>query len=100
MPIRTRRSLLPPPAPEPVPVSEHSITVAGAATRYWIWGEAEAEVTIVAVHGFRGDHHGLLPIVARLRGFRVITPDLPGFGRSTPFPATGPQHDVDAYAGW
>jgi pimeloyl-ACP methyl ester carboxylesterase len=100
MPIRTRRSTLPPPAPEPVPVSDHGTSVNGAATRYWIWGESDAEITIVAVHGFRGDHHGLLPIVARLRGCRVITPDLPGFGRSAPFPAAGPRHDVVSYADW
>lgn len=89
-----------PPVPEPVPVADHGITAGGVATRYWIWGDPQADTTVVAVHGFRGDHHGLLPIVARLRGCRVITPDLPGFGLSAPFAADGPQHDIDGYAGW
>jgi pimeloyl-ACP methyl ester carboxylesterase len=66
--------------------------------RYWIWGDPDAAITVVAVHGFRGDHHGLLPITDRLEGFRVITPDLPGFGSSAPFEDR--PHDVEAYAAW
>ncbi|NUT57686.1 MAG: alpha/beta hydrolase, partial [Agromyces sp.] len=50
------------------------------------------------VHGFRGDHHGLEPVVAQLPGFRFISPDLPGFGASATF-AERP-HDIDAYADW
>jgi len=53
---------------------------------------------VVFVHGFRGDHHGLEPIAARLQGVRVIAPDLPGFGESTPM--AGAAHDVDGYGRW
>ncbi|GAA2110158.1 alpha/beta hydrolase [Microlunatus panaciterrae] len=72
--------------------------VAGSATAYWVYGEQTAKPPLVVVHGFRGDHHGLEPIVAQLAGRQVIAPDLPGFGESSPF--TDRRHDVDGYAGW
>jgi len=50
------------------------------------------------VHGFRGEHHGLEPVVAHLDGIRVIMPDLPGFGETAPLP--GRRHDLAAYARW
>jgi pimeloyl-ACP methyl ester carboxylesterase len=50
------------------------------------------------VHGFRGEHHGLEPVVAYLPGVRVISPDLPGFGETPPLP--GVTHDLAAYVGW
>ncbi|KQO83217.1 hydrolase [Frigoribacterium sp. Leaf263] len=81
-------------------VSEHVVDVGGSSTRYWIYETPDAEearVTIVAVHGFRGDHHGLEPVVAHLTGVRVVMPDLPGFGESSPL--TG-EHTVAAYARW
>lgn len=49
------------------------------------------------VHGFRGDHHGLEPVVAHLEGFHILSPDLPGFGESEPLAGT---HDIDGYAAW
>ena len=76
----------------------HTLTVLGSATRYWEYGDAAAPVTIVMVHGFRGDHHGLEPVVAQLDGLHVISPDLPGFGESAAF-ATLP-HNIDSYALW
>lgn len=71
---------------------------AGSGARYWVWGDPDATTTVIAVHGFRGDHHGLLPIVQRLGRYRVVTPDLPGFGVSPPFGSSA--HDVAAYAAW
>lgn len=71
---------------------------AGSGARYWVWGDPGATTTVVAVHGFRGDHHGLLPITQRLGGYRIVTPDLPGFGSSPPF-GSG-RHEVVAYASW
>jgi pimeloyl-ACP methyl ester carboxylesterase len=52
---------------------------------------------VLAVHGFRGDHHGLEPVVAHLTGVRVVMPDLPGFGESSPLEG---EHSVAAYAAW
>ena len=80
-----------------IPVRAHRVDVDGTETAWWEYGESDAPV-LVLVHGFRGDHHGLEPVVAQLPGFRIISPDLPGFGESATF-AEGP-HDIDAYAGW
>lgn len=86
-----------PTAPAAVRPREHSVQVAGSRTAYWEYGDPDAAATVVLVHGFRGDHHGLEPIAARLAEFRVIVPDLPGFGVSEPLHR---EHDIDAYADW
>lgn len=51
--------------------------------------------TILVIHGFRGDHHGLLRVADQLPGMRIIMPDLPGFGSSDAF-GSG-QHTVEHY---
>lgn len=93
------------PAPHPyaelldaIPVERHEVEVRGATTVYWVYGPADAATTIVAVHGFRGEHHGLEPVVAHLDDVRIISPDLPGFGETPPLP--GVRHDLRTYAGW
>lgn len=47
------------------------------------------------VHGFRGTHHGLEMIVKALPSYRIIVPDLPGFGESMPF--TDKPHSLESY---
>jgi pimeloyl-ACP methyl ester carboxylesterase len=93
-----------------IPVRELSSVVLGSTTRSWDYGDADAATTIVMVHGFRGDHHGLEPVVAQLGvpgrfdgtgatgGIRMISPDLPGFGQSDPL--HGIRHDIEGYARW
>ena len=54
--------------------------------------------TVLLVHGYRGDHHGLEPVIARLPELRFVSPDLPGFGASTPM--TEAPHSVEGYAHW
>lgn len=81
-----------------IAVSRHEVQVLGATTAYWTYGPSDAATTIIAVHGFRGDHHGLEPVVAHLPGVRIVMPDLPGFGASPALP--GREHDVDSYAEW
>lgn len=81
-----------------IPVERHEVSVAGGTTAYWVYGPADASTTVVAVHGFRGEHHGLEPVVAHLPDVRVISPDLPGFGETPPLP--GVRHDIAAYAAW
>jgi pimeloyl-ACP methyl ester carboxylesterase len=85
-----------------IPVREHTVSVLGSSSRYWEYGAAVAGApTVVLVHGFRGDHHGLEPVVAQLPGVHIISPDLPGFGASTPLGAdSGFSHDLDGYAAW
>jgi pimeloyl-ACP methyl ester carboxylesterase len=80
-----------------IPVGRHEIEVEGTRTAYWIYGPADAATTILAVHGFRGDHHGLEPVVAFLDGVRVVSPDLPGFGETPPLRGA---HDLAGYASW
>jgi pimeloyl-ACP methyl ester carboxylesterase len=81
-----------------IPVERHEVAVGGGVTAYWVYGPADAATTLIAVHGFRGEHHGLEPVVAHLPDVRVISPDLPGFGETPPLP--GIRHDLDAYAQW
>jgi pimeloyl-ACP methyl ester carboxylesterase len=81
-----------------VPVSRREVTVLGGVTSYWEYGTVDAPVTIIAVHGFRGEHHGLEPVIAFLPGVRVISPDLPGFGETPPVP--GREHSLATYATW
>src|SRR6478735_11619766 len=81
-----------------IPVVRREAEVRGGTTAYWVYGPEDAETTIVAVHGFRGEHHGLEPVLAFLPEARVIAPDLPGFGETAPLP--GRTHDLEAYAAW
>lgn len=81
-----------------IPTMRREADVAGISTAFWEYGSARQARTIVMIHGFRGDHHGLEPIVGRMDGdIHVIIPDLPGFGESADFkgPAT-----IDEYAQW
>ncbi|WP_460702477.1 alpha/beta fold hydrolase [Myceligenerans halotolerans] len=84
------------------PVARSALTVRGGRTHLWRYGPDDAREHLVLLHGFRGDHHGLEPIVAHLLrvcpDLRVTVPDLPGFGASPPLP--GARHDVVGYASW
>ncbi|WP_422880393.1 alpha/beta fold hydrolase [Microbacterium albipurpureum] len=86
------------PAPRALTPEGDRVEILGGQTAYWTYGPADAEATVLAVHGFRGDHHGLTAIIGLLPDVRVIVPDLPGFGDSTPLP--GRRHDIDAYRAW
>ncbi len=97
------RSLTTPRSPyaalvERMPVHRDEVVLRGGVTAYWTYGPADAARTIVFLHGLRGDHHGLEPIVSHLDGVRVVVPDLPGFGASPPFRTDA--HDIAGYAAW
>ena len=49
-------------------------------THWWEFEAPAGAKTIVMVHGFRGDHHGLHLFADALPEYRVIIPDLPSFG--------------------
>ena len=83
---------------ERVPVRRLEIDVLGGRTAYWEYGDASAATTVIAVHGFRGEHHGLEPVVAHLEGVRVLSPDLPGFGETAPI--AGRRHDLQLFVDW
>ncbi|MCU1480781.1 MAG: alpha/beta hydrolase [Subtercola sp.] len=86
------------------PLTRSSVDMLGGTTELWTYGPVATDAaagspapTILLVHGFRGDHHGLESIAARLPGFTVIVPDLPGFGISTPLKR---KHDIAGYSAW
>jgi pimeloyl-ACP methyl ester carboxylesterase len=61
---------------------------------YW---EANPQLTktVVLVHGFKGEHSGLEAVAASFDDFRIILPDLPGFGESEPLAVS---HSIENYA--
>ena len=72
--------------------------VAETATRYWFYPATDAAAqTLVFIHGYRGNHHGLEAIAGALPDFNIVIPDLPGFGQSAPFVA---KHTVNEYVNW
>jgi pimeloyl-ACP methyl ester carboxylesterase len=79
-------------------VLQSTVTVLGSLTRYWTYGPPDATTTVVVVHGYRGEHHGLEPVIAHLKDLRIVSPDLPGFGESTPL--IGHAHDIPGYSAW
>lgn len=72
--------------------------IAGTATRYWFYPASSDDAkTLIFIHGYRGNHHGLEAIAGALPDFNIVIPDLPGFGQSSPFSS---EHSVDAYVTW
>lgn len=61
------------------------------------WQLGDAGPRVLLVHGFRGDHHGLLGIAGALPEVRFVLPDLPGFGKSQPLSVN---HSIENYALW
>jgi len=66
----------------------------GTRLAYWQYNKNQKK-TIVMIHGFRGTHHGLLKIAQQLPNYRIIVPDLPGFGDSMPFAEQ--THSLESY---
>lgn len=75
-----------------------SVQLTGGKVAFWTYEpvqETPETRTILVIHGFRGDHHGLLRVADQLPEMRIIMPDLPGFGRSEAFGSGG--HTVPGY---
>ncbi|MEJ1114819.1 alpha/beta hydrolase [Paenarthrobacter sp. CCNWLY172] len=74
------------------------IDVDGSNVAYWTYEPVTVTPktrTILVIHGFRGDHHGLLRVADQLPEMRIIMPDLPAFGSSDPF--VDDEHTVERY---
>ena len=99
-----------------IPGTRHDALIGDGAqavmTRNWQYGKGmndgtfpEGSYPVLLVHGFRGDHHGL-EIIANyllklIPNVSIISPDLPGFGRSADLPESAPGEDsIDAYVAW
>ncbi|HEY1155703.1 MAG TPA: alpha/beta hydrolase, partial [Arthrobacter sp.] len=78
--------------------SASMVDLDGGRVAFWTYEPLEETPdtrTILVVHGFRGDHHGLLRVADQLPDMRIIMPDLPGFGSSDAF--AGDPHSVERY---
>ena len=76
----------------------HTISVDGVNSVYYEYpAVTESSITLIMVHGYRGNHHGLEAIAAGLSKYRVLIPDLPGFGESEELSDT---HSIEAYSNW
>jgi len=76
----------------------HTVEVDGVQSVYYEYPATTSNSkTLIMIHGYRGNHHGLEAIAAGLSKYRVLIPDLPGFGESEPFNHT---HSVKAYSDW
>ncbi|MDB5178489.1 MAG: Hydrolase [Patescibacteria group bacterium] len=74
----------------------HTVTVMGKEVAYWERNPSMPR-TIVMLHGFRGNHKGLTDMVQHFPGFRLIMPDLPGYGESETLFVP---HTLTNYARW
>jgi pimeloyl-ACP methyl ester carboxylesterase len=76
----------------------HNLQIMQVQTAYWHYpAEIENAPTIVLIHGYRGNHHGLEAIAGGLAKFNLIIPDLPGFGSSEPLQV---EHSIENYSWW
>lgn len=83
------------------PIS-HTGQFGGCDTAWWEYQPRtttqQSPDTVVAIHGFRGDHHGLELFAAFWPEQRIIIPDLPGFGVSSAF--TNRTHSIENFCDW
>jgi pimeloyl-ACP methyl ester carboxylesterase len=78
---------------KPLRLSERFVEAKGARIRYLVGGDGPP---LVLVHGLAGAAANWLELTSRLgRGHRLIVPELPGHGGSSPLPAAP---GLDAYA--
>lgn len=76
----------------------HELMVQSSTVAYFEYPALARDAqTLVMIHGYRGNHHGLELIAAGLSNYRVIIPDLPGFGQSAPLSSV---HTIDSYSNW
>ena len=61
-----------------------------------VWTLSGNGQRVLFVHGFRGDHHGLQAVAGALADLTVVSPDLPGFGKS----AELEHHNLSSYSDW
>lgn len=76
----------------------HEAPIDGVETKWWEYDSTKGAATIVMIHGFRGDHHGLQLIADALPEFRILVPDLPAFGESGSWNKV--QVTIDDYGRW
>ena len=92
---------------EPYPFSDvlterdsahHQASIDGVDTHWWEYPASGSARTIVMIHGYRGDHHGLQLFADALPEFRVLIPDLPSFGVSSSW--TDGVSSINQFGAW
>lgn len=76
------------------------VSIDGSQTAYWYYparAKQRNKRSIIFIHGYRGNHHGLEAIAGAIENSEIYVPDLPGFGESEPFSSN---HNIDHYASW
>jgi len=76
--------------------SSYQKVIVGGSSINYIDINSDSKDIIVMLHGFRGNHKGLLLIAKNLPAYRIIIPDLPGYGNSEPM--INESHDISGYA--
>lgn len=77
-------------------ISEQRQSLSNGTIHYWTYHADQPGPALIFLHGFSGNHHGLAPVVELLPQYRIIAPDLPGFGDSPPLAES--LHTVADYA--
>ena len=83
---------------EPRAGIEHISEIDDTTTHWWEYPSSARGDTLVFVHGFRGDHHGLQLFADALPEYRILIPDIPVFGSSSSWPAG--VSSIDDYGRW
>lgn len=82
----------------PVHVHHRTVTVQDASVFYREAGPADAPAVLL-LHGFAASSFMFRDLIPRLaRQYRVIAPDLPGFGQTTVLPGTDFEYSFDRLA--
>ena len=76
-------------------MKKHAFILRGKTVAYWTYGNPTMPA-VIYIHGFRGNHKGLVGIALEMKRSYVIVPDLPGYGDSEPWEST--PHTVLEYA--
>lgn len=76
------------------PATAYTISLCGSRVHYWTYNDSKPK-TILMLHGFSGNHRGLAKLIDELGDYRLVVPDFPGFGDSTPM--TKYHHTIIGY---
>ncbi len=78
-------------------LKEHSIAINGKKAYYWK-SETKKQQTILFLHGFPGNHLGLIDLAEHLAsGYNIVMIDLPGCGQSENMAGA---HTAATYSEW
>lgn len=85
-----------PPVADAIRVHHRYVTMQGVRVFYREAGPADAPAVLL-LHGFAASSHMFRNLIPRLAGqYRVVAPDLPGFGQTTVLPEAGFEYSFDA----